>query len=184
MKIYLDLLPEEKKEEIKRKRKFFKIIHNEFLFLIPISAFFLILMTINLSLEMKAKELGASVNSNSSQKDYKELEEYEDKFNQINSKISNISKIQSSHLNWLSIFYKISNNIPENVYISDLVTIDYQVSLAGKAKTRDDFLKMQDNIKSDDCFFNINVPLSSLVSKKDVEFQINFDVKKECLIKS
>ena len=181
MKIYLDLLPEEKKEEIKTKRKFLKVIYNEFLFSIPIFAFFLILMTINFSLELKTKELGVSVNSNSSQKEYKELEGYEDKFNQINLKISNISKIQSSHLNWLGIFYKISNNIPDNVYVSDLITSDYQVSLAGKAKTRDDFLKMQDKIKSDSCFLNVNAPLSSLVSKENVEFQINFDVKKNCL---
>jgi len=181
MKIYLDLLPEEKKEEMKKKKQFLKVVRNEFLFSIPILAFFLILLIINFSLDMKAKESGASVISDSSQKEYKELEGYEENFNQINAKVSEVFKIQNSHLDWLMVFYKISNKIPDNVYISDLVTVDYQISLAGKAKAREDFLKMQDDIKSDSCFLNVDAPLSSLVSKEDVEFQINFEVKKDCL---
>ncbi len=53
MKIYLDLLPEEKKEEIKRKKIFLKVIHSELIFAIPMIAFFVILATINFSLKEK-----------------------------------------------------------------------------------------------------------------------------------
>jgi hypothetical protein len=71
--------------------------------------------------------------------------------------------------------------VPENVNLSDLITTNYRISLIGKAKTRDDFLKFQEKIKTENCFSDVEVPLSSLVSKENVEFQINLKVKEECL---
>jgi Tfp pilus assembly protein PilN len=181
MKIYLDLLPEEKKKEIRKRKLFLKIIREEILFSVPIFAFFAILATINFSLAIKSQATENSFNSGNSQKEYQELKSYEKKFSDINSKLPNIYKIQKSHLNWLGVFYKISDVTPKNVYISDLTTSDYKISLAGKAKTREDFLAFQANVKSNDCFSDVNVPLSSLVSKENVEFQIDFSVKVDCL---
>ena len=181
MKIYLDLLPEEKKQEIKKKRDFLKIIQNEFLFSIPIIAFFLIILTVNFSLKIRTQAVENNSNTGNSQKDYQELERYQNSFNEINLKTSAMFKIQKDHLNWLNVFRKMNEIVPENVNLSDLVTINYGISLAGKAKTRDDFLKFQEKIKAGSCFSDVEVPLSSLVSKENVEFQINLKVKEECL---
>jgi Tfp pilus assembly protein PilN len=181
MKIYLDLLPEGKKEEIKKKKIFLKIVYQELLFSVPLIAFILILVTINLALEIRAQGIDESLNLRSSHKEYKELETYESKFSEINAKTSDIFKMQKEHLNWLKMFYKLSDKTPDDVHLSDLATTNYQISLVGKARAREDLLKFQDNLKSEDCFSNVNVPLSSLVSKEDVEFQINFEVKENCL---
>ena len=181
MRIYLNLLPEEKKEEVAKKRGFLKVIRNEFLFSVSIVSFFSILFVMNICLRIKAQSIDDVFNLDNSQKEYKELESYEQQFKDINSKIMNISRIESSHLNWVNVFYKISNVVPDDVYISDLATADYGISMAGKAKTRDNFLKFQENIKNENCFSDVEVPLSSLVSKENVEFQINFKVKDDCL---
>jgi hypothetical protein len=181
MRVYLDLLPDERKEEIKKGRILRQIIHQEGIFLFPIFAFIIILITINFSLKINLESISDNSQSKSYQESYKELQSYEDKFSSINSKVSEILKIQNNHLNWLGIFKRLNEKMVENVYLSDLVTVDYQVSLSGKAKTRDDFLKFQDSIKGEECFSNVDVPLSSLVSKEDVQFQIDFEIKEECL---
>lgn len=181
MKIYLDLLPQEKKEEIKKRKIFLKVVKQEILFSIPIVSFILILVTINIALGIRLASLEESLSLGSSGKEYKELQSYEDKFSEINSKTSSISKMQKEHLNWLGVFYKINNVIPDNVYLSDLASNNYKISLIGKSKTREELIKFQENIRSEDCFSNINVPLSSLVSKENLEFQIDFEIKPDCL---
>lgn len=181
MKIYLDLLPEERKEEIKRKKLFFQVIRQEMLFTIPVLFFVFILVLVNLLLKTKIEGLDSVFSRGSTQREYVEIKKYEDKFNEINAKTSNILKIQNNHLNWLGFFYKLDKIVPENIYLSDLSTNNYQISLIGRAKTRDDFLKFQDKIKTEDCFSDVNVPLSNLVSKENVDFQIDFKIKDNCL---
>jgi len=181
MRIYLDLLPEEKKEEIKRKKIFLKVVRSELFFSVPIVAFFVILATINFSLREKTKEIERVYGMDNSQKEYKELESYENSFGEINAKINNIFKLQRGHNDWSNIFYRLSDTVPENVYLSDLATVDYRISIAGKAKTREDFLKFQEKIKSEECFSDVEVPLSNLVSKENVGFQVDFNVNKDCL---
>jgi Tfp pilus assembly protein PilN len=181
MKIYLDLLPEEKKKEIKIKKNFFKLIRSEVLLSVPIGAFFCILAVINFSQDLRISALDTTINIGNSQKEYKELESYEEKFSLMNTKVSALYKIQENHLNWSDVFQKINAVVPENVYISGLSTTDYHVSLVGKAKTRDDFLKFQDQIKNESCFTNVEVPLSNLVSKENVGFQVNIEIGDACL---
>jgi len=60
-------------------------------------------------------------------------------------------------------------------------TSDYSVLLTGKAKSRDDLITFKENLEKEECFSNVNLPLSNLVAQKDVEFQIDFSIKKECL---
>jgi Tfp pilus assembly protein PilN len=181
MRVCLNLLPEYKKEEIKKRIAFLKVIKNEVLFSIPILAFFVILATVNFSLKLRMQGTGDSFKLNDSLREYKELEGYEEKFKDVNSKVLYKYKIQKNNLNWSGIFYKINNMVPDGVYLSDLATTDYSISLVGKAKTRDNFLKFQENIKSENCFSDASAPLSSLVSKEDVEFKIDFKIKEDCL---
>lgn len=181
MKIYLDLLPDEKKEEIKRKKTFLRVVQSELLFSIPIVAFFVILATINLSLKEKSKEIDQTYRADNSQQEYRELESYENSFGEINIKTNDLFNLQKGHNNWVDIFYKLNGSIPENVYLSDLVTVDYDIFIAGKAKNREDFLKFQEKIKSEACFSDFKVPLSNLISKENVAFQVDFKVRKECL---
>ncbi|MDO8529572.1 MAG: PilN domain-containing protein [bacterium] len=181
MKIILDLLPEIKKEKIRKDKIFIRVIRQEIIFSLPIFFFIVILLAINFTQKIIAQGAENNFGMINSQQEYKDLKKYEDKFSEIGAKTSEILKIQKNHLNWLGVFSKLENAIPDNVYISNLATDNYQVSLAGKAKTREDFLKFQENIKSEDCFSNVNIPLSSLVSKENVEFQVDFEIKEDCL---
>ncbi len=183
MRIYLDLLPEERKQEEKKKKLFRKILWQELRFLLPVISFIVILIATNINLKIQLNSLNNIYLTEQSREGYKNLKEYEEKFREINLKTSSISKFQERHFYWSHLFYRLSDLMPEGVFINGLSTKDYQVSLTGKAKTRENLLLFQERIKSSDCFSEVNVPLSNLVSRENVDFQLDFKLKKNCLNK-
>ena len=181
MKIYLDLLPKEKKKELKRKKLFRKILHQEILSLFPVFVFVVILCNIYYLLSFEQENVVASQSIEQSKDKYKLLGSYEEKFKQINTETDVLLKIQAGHLHWHNIFEKLNADVPEGVVITNFSTKDYAVFLVGKAKNRDILLNFKSKLEADDCFDGIDVPLSNLVVKENVDFQMDFLVKQNCL---
>ncbi|KKT94343.1 MAG: hypothetical protein UW95_C0016G0016 [Parcubacteria group bacterium GW2011_GWC1_45_14] len=93
-----------------------------------------------------------------------------------------INEFQKKHLYWSGALDIFLGTVPEGVYLRDFSTKNYQILLIGKAKEREILIDFQDRITKSGCFENINVPLSNLVEKSDIDFQMDFVVKKECLM--
>lgn len=183
MKIYLDLLPKKRKDELKREKLFHRILRQEYLFLFPVFLFIIILCNIFYLLSIQYSSLISSKSQEESQGQYREIGSYEDKFKQVNENTAKLLKIQASHLYWSPIFVKLSADTPDGIAITDFSTKDFNVFLVGKAKDRDMLLNFKDNLTKDTCFTAINVPLSNLVVKDDIDFQLDFKINKECLMK-
>jgi len=181
MKIYLDLLPDYRKQEIRRKKTFHTILSEEILFLAPVILFILILLNIYYVLVLQKN---SSVNEESlqqSQDKYQQLGTYQEKFKQVNDFDQVLSKIQSGHLHWTNIFQQLSEATPDSIQISNLSTKNYTIFLVGKAKMRDDLLNFKNKLEESSCFQNIDVPLSNLVVEDNVDFQIDLTINKDCL---
>jgi Tfp pilus assembly protein PilN len=183
MKIYLDLLPQQRKQEIKRKKLFLKILREEALFLLPIVVFVVILLNVYYLLTVQKDNTIAIYSAQQSQNKYQQLGTYEEKFKQVNLFVQTLKKIQAGHLHWQELFQQLSDTIPGGIYISDLSTKNYNVFLVGKAQSRDDLLDLKSKLEANPCFQNVNVPLSNLVVKNDVDFQIDLSIKEDCLKK-
>jgi Tfp pilus assembly protein PilN len=183
MKIYLDLLPQQRKQEIKRRRLFRKILREEALFLLPFIVLIFILFSIYYILTIQKEITITAYSAQQSQEKYQQLETYEEKFKQTNVLMQAMKKIQLGHLHWQQFFQQLSEIVPDNIYISDLSTKDFTVFIIGKAKTRDDLLNLKNKLESAPCFKNINVPLSNLVVKNNVDFQIDISINENCLKK-
>lgn len=181
MQIYLDLLPEDRKVELKKKKLFRAVIFQEVKLLVPVVFFATVLAVINFNLKTQFEIAMSSRSQNDSQEQYQEMKIYEEKFREINQKVTTFSNFQGKHLHWSKFFLEFTRLVPQNVYLNSLTTKDYQISLSGKAKNRDDLLAFQEKLKSSQCFSGVEVPLSNLVSKQDVVFQIDLNVKPECL---
>lgn len=181
MKIYLDLLPKQKKAEIKRKKIFRVLLHQEFLFLLPIILLIIILFNIYYLVSVQHSISIAANSAIESQDKYQELSSYEEKFKQVNDASAILLKIQDKQLHWSKVLDKLSGGMPEGIVISGFSTKNYKIFLIGNAKNRDILLNFKSSLLSDECFENVNVPLSNLVVKEDVEFQVDFTIKKDCL---
>lgn len=181
MRIYLDLLPEDKKKELKRKKTFRLIIKREVLFAFPLIVFLVILFNIYVVLGIQKENISSSGMHEQTQGQYKELKDYEDKFKQTNDLTIALTRMQKEHIHWSWLINKISEITPAGIFLNGISTKDYQVLLIGKAKSRDDLMAFKDVMEKMGCAEQVTVPLSNLVTKDNVDFQMDFMVKPECL---
>ena len=183
MKIYLDLLPEDRKKEISRKKRFRIVAKQGFLFTTPIFLFIAILASINLILKTQNDGMEQALLIGGGQDKYHNLKFYEDEFRSINEKVRNINMFQEKHLKWSNALAHLLEVIPDGVTVTDLSSNNHQIFLVGKAREREILISFRDSMGQSECFEGVNVPLSNLVTKADIDFQMDFLIKNDCLVK-
>ncbi len=186
MKILLNLLPEEKKSAIERGLHA-RILLWQFFLLFFLEIFFiglLVTIIVLLRVEFESVKLSAQNADQAVQGDKKDLARYEEKFAGTNEAIGTIGKIQMSHFHFTQLFRILDMTQPKEVLLRQMVTKDRVVSLTGVAKTREDLLAFEEQLKGSVCVENVNVPLSNLFSQKDLEFQMDFTITLDCLRKN
>ena len=183
MKIRINLLPENRKILARNKKRFKSIIEQEILFILPVVVFIFMLIGINLVLKVQNSSIDISNKMLGDQEGYKDMKSYEEKANFINTKVLDIRKIKESTMSWSGVINEMINVMPEGISLSNLSTADYKITLIGKANNRETLIAFKNLILESSCFENANVPLSNLVVKENVNFEMDFDVKKECLLK-
>jgi len=181
MKINLDLLPQNKKNEIRKEKLFRAILRKDFLFLFPWLVLILLLAGVYYLLGIQRREELASYEFAKGQNQYQQLNKYDDDFKKINEAANLLLELQGGHLHWSYVLTCLSADVPAEIKIDSLATKNFNVYLIGKAKSRDGLLEFKSNLEKDDCFEGVNVPLSNLVVKEDVDFQMDFLVKETCL---
>ena len=139
------------------------------------------LFDINFILKFQLNSLEKNYSLEQSQEKYQELKKYEDRFKQINSKTALLYNIEKDHLYWSKFFYELDKVVPGGISINNISNSGYKLSLTGKSAKRENLLKFQENINASPCFSDANVPLSNLVTKENVNFQIDFKIKEDCL---
>ncbi|OGI22202.1 MAG: hypothetical protein A2808_02330 [Candidatus Moranbacteria bacterium RIFCSPHIGHO2_01_FULL_55_24] len=183
MKTLLNLLPEGKKEENQRN------LHGRFLLwqlflLFLLEIFFLtILIGIYLILDFQLKSIHSIEAKQTGTSLYEEnmLRQFEQKFRGTNEAIDVVGKFDATHLYFSQVFRLLDREQPAGIVLRQLSTKDYTVTLAGTAAVREDLLLFDERLKASSCISRANVPLSNLFSQKNIDFQIDFDIKPECL---
>ncbi len=184
MKINLDLLPPSKKNEIKKEKLFRAILRKDFLFLFPLLVLIMMLASIYYLLKIQRDEEAASFAVAQGQAQYQQLSRYDEDFKKINEETSTLLEIQAGHLQWAYVLERLGSDVPAGIRVENLATKNYNVYLIGQAKSRDGLLDFKSKLEQDNCFENVNVPLSNLVVKEDIDFQMDFLVKQDCLKKT
>ena len=181
MKISLDLLPQNKKDAIKRDKLFREILHKEVLFVFPILVLIVILINIFYLLKIQRDSNNTTYATQQKQTQYQELNKYDKDFKAITDASSLLIKIQNGHLHWANVLNHLGQVIPAGITVDNFTNKNYDIYLTGKAVKRDQLLEFKSNLEKDACFKNVNVPLSDLVVKENVDFQMDFVVSQDCL---
>ena len=181
MEINLNLIPQYKKEIIIKAKRLKLVVRIEvaivFFILLLFTYLYGIIHLLNLDLNAVSSDLGIS----GEKPKYEEITRYDNKFKDVNANIIQLEKIKNDQLYWSGLFVNLSRSTLSGISIEDIATKDYAVFLVGKADSRDNLLTFKDNLGKNGCFANINLPLSDLVSKGNIDFQMDLEIKKECL---
>ena len=181
MEISINLLPKNKKDDIERTKRFKSILGWEFIILLILALFFAFLFGINYLIKVNM-QISTNADSNDLSGDqYTVIKKYESKFLDINNQLAAIAKVDKDQLYWSELFLRLNRATPDHIEITTLSTKDYAVFLVGKAATREDLLAYKEKLVGEGCFSNVILPLSNLVSKENIDFQLDFKVDKDCL---
>lgn len=108
---------------------------------------------------------------------------------EINKKIELAKQVQSDYIAWSRLIINFSKLVPNGVEISSFNVnpcpkIDeWTINIVGKAANRNDFLTFKENLlKAKDLFQKeIDIPITNLFEKENINFNININIKKEVL---
>ncbi len=183
MKIYLNLLPQQYKEEIEKKKIYKKILHQEIRLFFPLLLFWVVILGIVFSFKVQYNSLQASNHFRDTREENRKLKMFEDSFKETNTKLNLLSEINKKSIRWSEPMIELTRLVPAGVYLTSLVTSDYEIKVTGKTRTRDDLRFFQNKIIEAECFEMTEIPLQNLVVGNDADFELEFKVKKECLNK-
>lgn len=181
MEIKLNLIPKYKKEEIAKSGLLKTILRWEMELSFVLIGFFLLLFSLNQILQISVDAQLIEIENHQDKEKYERMNFLDSESKKMNSQVVLDKSIQKDQLYWTRLFEKLSSAIPEEVSISKMANKNYKIYLAGVSKTREDLLKMKEGFSQEECFTDVNLPLSNLVSKEDVAFQIELNIKEECV---
>lgn len=180
MEINLNLIPPYREEEIQKNKRFKLIIKLELFMLSFVLIFFTFLFIIGYTLDFNL-EIVSNDGLSQDRKQLNDIKKYDDQFNQANAEVAKIEKIDRDQLYWSNLFSKMSQAVIPGISMQSLATKEYAVFLVGKADSRENLVAFKDNLAKDSCFYEINLPLSDLVSKGNIDFQMDLKIKEECV---
>lgn len=182
MRILLNILPEEKKIVTERRTRFRFFVWQVFLLLSLELVYLGILFGMHLVLGFESQhQESLGQNFEQYRDDEKRLKIFEEKFRETNKRADEILGIDRNRFYFTNIFLLIDQYTDDSIAIERMSTKDYQLFLSGTADTRDDLLAFHEKLKKESCFSDINLPLSNLLTQKNVSFQMDITLKKSCV---
>ncbi len=165
--ITLNLVPPEKKKNLRLINSLLIIKNNLFLL------FFVIVIATIILLIGKAAidEYFAEVVSQSTLiTKYARIFNYEIK--DFNQKVIAANEIQEKSIPWIYFLSDLSEQIPAGVTIDYLEIKDGKIVINGNANTRNDLLQLKNNLENFSILSNINIPIESLLKKENIDFNL------------
>ncbi len=182
MKIEINLIPPDKKKKLINNQRLKIVLNVEIVLTIIIAGFFLMLGIFNYILDFNINSYQKiRQNENREVKQFKELEEYDSRFKQINNQIAQIYLIEQDQFYWSKILIRLSELVPPEIKLNSLITNNYKITLEGTADNRDELIGFKKKLMNEPELINVDLPLSNLVDKNNIEFQISFEIKENYL---
>lgn len=181
MEIKLNLIPQYRKDEIAQASQLRLILRWEIELAIIVLIFFALLLSLDYLLKFNLAAQTSEFESKQSKEKYENIANLDGNFKTVNALVSLDESIQNDQLYWSRMFDKLNEALPEGISVTKIANKNYKVLIAGLADTRDILVDMKSSLEQEPCFSNVNLPLSNLASKDNVDFQIEFDIKEECV---
>jgi len=174
----INLLPQNQREEFLQEKRAKIIFVLGFLLLFFI--FFLAILFFSIKIYLTGenqnqKFLLEKANILIADPKYKELEKEITKNNKL---ISQLNEFYKNQTNVVDVLEKVSNLLPEGVI---LTSFSYQkesnqVSLQGKAQTRENLLVFKKALESQPGIKDLNSPISNLIKSTNIDYYFSFNL--------
>ena len=179
--ITLNLIPPEKKEEITKNKRFKSAVKVEIILTIIFIVFLAALFSFKYILNLNLSSLSSAYQKEGDSPQFVKIKDFDEKFGKLNSQVGEVLSAKRDQLYWTDLFVKLNGVIFPGIKIDSFSTQDYLATLKGTAESRSDLILFKEKLENEQCFSNINLPISDLVNKDNVSFQIDFIINSDCL---
>ena len=97
----------------------------------------------------------------------------------VNETLKKVEAMQEVHNLWSQKIIKLGNAIPTDIIINNILIVNQnkEINISGTALRRTALLELKDNFNNLDFINNINIPLSQLTEKENIDFSISIEMK-------
>jgi len=176
--ININLISIEDKKEIVQLRAYFIIKHLAY----NIISLLLIISTVfvftNLLITNTSESLDQQIQTEKEIASEKKLLSIEEATVQLNNQLIRAEKLQVEYVKWTTITKQLFSLIPDGIKINTLTlnTELKKAKITGISQTRDKLLNFQEKMSDFSYFENVTFPISNLVEKENVSFEVNADI--------
>lgn len=181
--ISLNLLPQERKETFYWRSRIKSAIFWGSKILGFLVIFCLPILFISIYINNKITDLNSRISVFEQTEEMKQIDDLGKKSQNINSVLNKIDKISGNQIYWTEVLTEMIKNIPSGVRLfsleitpvnngsETLAAEEGKFIIIGMAKTRNEVLALEKNLKSSANFKNIESPLGNLTKRSDVDFK-------------
>jgi Tfp pilus assembly protein PilN len=181
MKIKLNLLPKSKEKRLKNKKILKFLVLQEIMIIFITFLFFGIIHGINAVAKFQLNTVEQQLSLSATDEEYLKIKKYEDGLREATVKVDFIRKIQKFKIDWTVVLNKLATIMPQEMTVVSITSDGYGFLLKGVAQNRDALIMVKEKMQQDECFENINIPINNIVLREDIDFELNFYVKQNCL---
>lgn len=179
----INLIPPAQKQKLfweKIEKTVFIIWFLVFFF---IFCLFLVLLSIRIYINSQFYGEKALVLQSKEEFNLTKVKDFEKKINSINSQIIKIDNFYNKKVYFSEILEDISLVLPEEIYLKEISLIsdfdkNIKVSLQGFSPSREFLFDFRETLEEKKDFINVSFPPSNWIDKYNIDFSVNFEVKK------
>lgn len=182
MKTFLNILPPEKKEDLRLERRYRLLLRQEMGIFFLIFFLAILLSGIWLLLIMGERSVMAQNVNKEQNSDHAGEVSRKEVFSRVQVMVPLVQKVTDNQrkVSWL--FRSLERGIVEGISLSLISAEGSVLKISGHADTRDTLLHMQENIQSTECFSQVVIPWSQIAEKEDIDFEVTVSVDPKCFL--
>lgn len=172
--IETNLLPDNLKEELKKRSKARRIIIMLIFFVLCTGIFSLVIMNFEQVTSSELEMLKNQITNAKLLPANTELIRKQKELDKLKSLTTNLAKVQADQQYVTPFLSSVLNSVPEGVKMEDVAMdfLENKTTLRGNASSRDTLLSLIDNLKKNPTVSRVDNPLSNLVSQTNINFEI------------
>lgn len=178
----INLLPEEQEEKLRLMRFARRLGYGQAIIVLATTAIvgYLVFIRLSFSATLAASaSKSAIVGADQKVKDLEKMEARMAYVRQLLKKSRELDKV--THVPWSGLLRELSSFANPATTLETLsVSGDNfeKIKLTGKAESRDDVIKLKENLERSDYYQEVISPISNMTLKEDVTFEFNMTIKK------
>lgn len=175
----INLLPPNYKKELKQRENQKLIIILLFLLFLFLVYLILILLILRFYIKDHVNLMKETMATEERKIQNQEIKDFKNKIDLSNKNILKLNQFYNKKESLNYILEKTFKNIPKGIVLNSFswTKENSQIIISGVAQTREAYLELQNNLKSNDDFFDFVFPIEIWAKKTNIDFTIIFKIK-------